>query len=374
MNRVNVMELVRYLTTKDNEFQDIDYTQILTKVKEVTIAECTGGDFYIYIDRGADILGVAHLDTVMEPDIIWEYQTKTSKNRAVFGAGMDDRFGVYLLLHHLEKLGLKYDVLLTTGEESLGSTASAFRTDKQYNWIFQFDRTGTDVVMYDYETPDLRNMLTDEHFDVGIGSYTCICELEHLSAKAFNFGCGYYNNHSQSEYVDLVDAEYMIGLFYLFYLKHHTKAFPHVEGSGTRVYHFGRDYSDRIPGGWAPTFYPKEEGNADAFNEEEMFDYPTYDKTFNYLVDIEGMDSYEAHFYAFEEAKRAFRHKPSWEYDEEGEYDPLSDVCMICGDPLCAGLVTCEICDAQYHDDKLIIETGLCRRCWERYIKTDEEL
>jgi hypothetical protein len=370
MNKINVIELVKYLTMTEVEFKHLDYTRLLRGVNAVTINTCTQmGGFYIHIDRGANILGVAHLDTVLEPETIWEYQTKTSNNRAVFGCGMDDRFGVYTLLHHLEKMGLKYDILLTTEEESMGSTAEHFTTDKQYNWIFQFDRTGTDVVMYDYETSELREMLEDLNITVGIGTYTCISEMEHLKAKGFNFGCGYYNNHSYHEYLDVVDAEFMIGRFLdLYALKAHVPM-PHVPGSGGGYRTWGtRDYSDRIPCGWSPRFYPRsdEEKDEGEILGDELFDYPTYDRMFNYLVDVEGMDSYEAHHYAFQDAKRKY------EEDEELEFDGRE--CIVCGDINCAGLLTCEICDCQYHNNRSVIETGLCERCWDRYIKSDEEV
>ncbi len=48
-------------------------------------------------------------------------------------------------------MGINVDVLLTTGEEMGQSSAAYFDPgEKKYNWMFQFDRGGTDVVTYDY--------------------------------------------------------------------------------------------------------------------------------------------------------------------------------------------------------------------------------
>ena len=83
----------------------------------------------IFQDNGADILAVAHLDTV---------STHKQRKRAprfigpkVYTPQLDDRLGVYAILHMLPKHNIRCDVLLTDGEESCASTARFFETEKR---------------------------------------------------------------------------------------------------------------------------------------------------------------------------------------------------------------------------------------------------
>ncbi len=154
-----------------------------------------------FIDNGADVLAVAHLDTVMQTKFIWDGWTIKNCPQ------LDDRLGVWTLLNLLPDLDCpKFDILLTDGEESGRSTAQHFETNKQYNWMFEFDRAGNDMVMYDYEDDDLIDLMGEYDWDVGSGSFTDICFLEHLDAKGFNFGVGYYGQHTKKCYADIQDT------------------------------------------------------------------------------------------------------------------------------------------------------------------------
>jgi hypothetical protein len=81
-----------------------------------------------------------------------------SSGHRVFNVKLDDRLGVYTCLIICGR-GLKFDVLLTEDEEIGQSTASFSETNKDYNWMFQFDRQGVQTVMYQYETPGVVEML-----------------------------------------------------------------------------------------------------------------------------------------------------------------------------------------------------------------------
>jgi len=181
--------------------------------------------FYWHRDNGADILAVAHLDTVQD-DRRCSVVDTASGLLACSGA-LDDRLGVYVILDMLPKLGIVCDVLLTTDEEIGQSTASAFDTDKQYNWIIQFDRGGTDVVMYDYETPQLCEMVESSGARVGEGSYSDICMLEHLGCVGLNWGVGYNDYHSTRSHAWLDDTFRMIARFVKFYNANHETFIPH---------------------------------------------------------------------------------------------------------------------------------------------------
>lgn len=185
------------------------------------------GDYY-FRDNKANILAVAHLDTVGTGSH-FEY-VKLSHKEIIFSPIHDDRLGAYLLLDYLPKIGIKYDLLLTNNEEKGASTASEFKTNKQYNWIFSFDRMDNDVVMYEYETPQYKAMLKGAGFDVGFGSYSDICDLEHLRAVGFNFGVCYYEQHTIDSWANLTHLYKQIGLFKGFYKSYKDTYLKHEEG------------------------------------------------------------------------------------------------------------------------------------------------
>lgn len=144
---------------------------------------------YLYANRGRKILAVAHTDVVPNLKPVFEVAPIKGKEKEkdyIWTPYGDDRAGVYALLYHLPAMGMKYDLLLTTGEESGRSSAKLFHTDKKYNWIFSFDRRGDDVVMYSYEGSKLGE---GEFFDkllalfdmrLGVGSYSDIEALQDL--------------------------------------------------------------------------------------------------------------------------------------------------------------------------------------------------
>lgn len=159
--------------------------------------ECNFNQHYFFKDNGADILAVAHLDTVQSG--YWYYV----KNNVLYSPVTDDRMGVYTLLHLLPSLGINFDVLLTIDEEHLNSSAQFFHTEKQYNWMFAFDRRGDDAVLYSYHNDKLENELRQNGFHIGFGSYSDIVELDDLDCCGINFGTAYFNYHFINGYVDL---------------------------------------------------------------------------------------------------------------------------------------------------------------------------
>ena len=190
---------------------------------------------YFFIDNGADILAVAHLDTVLEPLMFIEYPG------FVTSPVLDDRLGVHIILDVLPKLGLKYDILLTTGEETCNSTAQHFTPPRQYTWMFEFDRHGTDVVMYQYENGETTKAVESFGAYVGMGTYTDLVDLDHLGCSGFNWGCAYDLEHTYSCYVDLELCEYMISLFVDFYKEYKNTKFKHEAGGVyyTSIKHWG---------------------------------------------------------------------------------------------------------------------------------------
>lgn len=177
----------------------------------------------IFQDNGAKILGVAHLDAVGKT-------TPEISGNIIKCMQLDDRLGAWVLLELLPQLGCPaFDVLLTDNEERGDSTAQHFTppSGRSYNWIFEFDRMGTDVVMYDYEDDESEKLLQEYGFQLGFGSFTDICHLDHLGCKAFNFGTGYHNQHRKECYADLNDTSEMAQRFVAFAQEQHDVLMPH---------------------------------------------------------------------------------------------------------------------------------------------------
>lgn len=151
---------------------------------------------FFFKNNGSNVLFVGHLDTVQPPRHF--KSVKLSHDRLIFSPVHDSRTGVFAGVHLLPKMGIKCDILLTTGEEQGASTAAYFPPraflNKQYDFMFSMDRGGTDCVLYQYEQRDaayLIQTLGRHGWNVSLGSYSDIRELEHLRCKGVNFGCGW---------------------------------------------------------------------------------------------------------------------------------------------------------------------------------------
>lgn len=222
------------------------------ELKRVCLAEIQDfeslGDVYdtpdgIYIYRenpNAKILAVAHLDTVLNTNHF--HHVKVKGDSIVLNAQLDDRLGVYTLLDLLPQLGIQYDLLLTEGEESGCSTAFHFESAKDYNWMFSFDRRGSDVVMYQYDSKELRDDLKQAKFRAGIGSFSDIAFMDHLSVRGMNVGTGYEGEHSTMSYANMRVLQEQIGRFKAYYDLFKDKKYAYVPTPKT--YTYGRvDYS-----------------------------------------------------------------------------------------------------------------------------------
>ena len=190
------------------------------------------GDFYVHQDNGSKILGIAHLDSVMDTDGCSIVTTK-SGTQIVFCPTLDDRLGAYVILDLLPRMGVQTDWLLTVGEEQGASTGYEFARDhvaangKQYNWMFQFDRTGTDVVMYDYDTPELRGKLKSVGMKPALGSFSDIASMEALGCSGFNVGVGYEDYHGPRSHAWLEDTFSQVARFCNFYYRYQRLAMPY---------------------------------------------------------------------------------------------------------------------------------------------------
>ena len=199
----------------------------------------------IHIDQGGDTLAVAHLDWVK-----WTKPKFSKKRNRIYCPQLDDRLGVWVILDLLPTLGVYSDVLLTDSEERGRSTAKSFTTSKTYNWMYQFDRRGTDTVLYDYDSKENRQRLEESGLTTGYGSFSDICRLDHLGISGWNVGTGYHHEHSLQCYAELNDTLSQAIKFSGFWEKHKGEYIPAPPKPEYTFYGgYGRVYGG-YGGGW----------------------------------------------------------------------------------------------------------------------------
>ena len=179
---------------------------------------------YAYRQGSVPVLGVAHADTVLN-SVNFEHDGKDK----VYSPELDDRLGLWTLLHGLPSTGVNdYSILVTDFEEVGRSTASEFEPPIDFNWIFQFDRRGTGVVNYEYSDDGVFDSLLATSFGkLHNGSFSDICSLTHLGVKGFNVGTAYYNEHTQGCWGNLKELRKQMRNFQRFYSSFKGWKLPH---------------------------------------------------------------------------------------------------------------------------------------------------
>lgn len=190
--------------------------------KFVKTIDSDKGHGYVYIDNGSDILAVAHLDSVQENRFPFKI-----KGDRIYSPVLDDRLGAYTVLDLLPQLGIVVDVLLCDLEEVGMTTAADFVTDKQYNWMVEFDRAGGDAVVYQYRDTAWLTALRAAGFKIGYGSFSDISALDATGVCGVNIGVGYANYHSKDAYFDLAVYLDNIAKFATFYNTNRDITFKH---------------------------------------------------------------------------------------------------------------------------------------------------
>ena len=183
------------------------------------------GRKHSFIDNGGSVLAIAHLDSVLRYEHF--YYVEIGKSRRILSTVADDRLGVYTITKLLPSMGLKFDILLTTDEETGRSTAAHFSTAKKYNWMFMFDRRGEDAVTYMYDSKDWKAAL-EVDFKLGNGSASCISKMEGLGVSAVNIGGGYHDEHQELCYIDIDEWSRQVARFAKFFHRNKAVAFPHT--------------------------------------------------------------------------------------------------------------------------------------------------
>lgn len=177
---------------------------------------------YILVPGDLPILLVAHLDTVHKTPVKHICQSEDGLIlMSPEGIGGDDRCGVYALVTLYDsapKEGKPW-LLFTCDEETGAHGAYQFSEDffdgllppdiARLKLLIELDRKGErDAVYYECENPDLENYITSKGFETAWGSFSDISVLApDLGIAAVNLSVGYYNAHTQHEYINLKHLE-----------------------------------------------------------------------------------------------------------------------------------------------------------------------
>jgi hypothetical protein len=212
--------------------------------KEYGFTEFTtkNGKKFWFKDNGSRVLGVAHADTV-KPFRHFR-PVKFAEDTKIFCQTLDDRLGLYILLEYLQHAKIKIDILMTTDEEKMASTGLYFGPPKQYNWMFMFDRGGTDAVTYKYGDEQLKYKLGKHNFEHNIGTYSCITDMEHVGCKGINFGVGYHDNHGEYAWASRKELYSQLRKFIDFFREYETTFMPHDEDLNRFVSRYWKHYED----------------------------------------------------------------------------------------------------------------------------------
>ena len=185
----------------------------VTKELNKKYTKVINGDGYVYAQGEFPVLLVAHLDTVHKnlPTII-HYDTNKQVLSSPYGIGGDDRCGVYMIFETIKKYNCS--VLFCEDEEIGAKGAEKFIKTKlakelEFNYIIEFDRRGSnDAVFYDCDNEDFERFITKDFFKTAWGSFSDISVLApFLKCAAVNLSCGYYEAHTNKEYVVLPEMK-----------------------------------------------------------------------------------------------------------------------------------------------------------------------
>lgn len=180
----------------------------------------------IYINNNSPILAIAHLDATMPPThFAMGSHISRPGHTCIFSPMVDDRLGAYTLLYLLPLMGINCDILLSEGEEVGDPTSRWFYSKKKYNWMFQFDRMGTDVVHYQYISPEWLNALHKYFTEVRHGIFSDISFMSHLNIQGVNIGTGYYDYTRPSAWASLNDLVAQVQKFKNFYERYKETKF-----------------------------------------------------------------------------------------------------------------------------------------------------
>lgn len=180
---------------------------------------------------------------------------KNSKRQC--GLGLDDSFGIYICLHCLV-LFPNLKVCFTTKEERgcIGAERASLNVDffDDCRYLLQADRHGnSDLITHtngmnvtsEEFLSDIAPLMDKYHYTKEIGTMTDIGTLkENINLSAVNISCGYYREHTDHEYGDLIAFRNCLN-FIVDIINLNDKVYPHTSILDyPTYYHYSRDEYD----------------------------------------------------------------------------------------------------------------------------------
>lgn len=175
---------------------------------------------FILVKGSAPVMLVAHLDTVHAETV--KTICRSDDGNILMspeGIGGDDRCGVYALTKIFEQSQVKPFLLFTCDEETGGEGARFFCKVHSQNklppevdnlkMIVEIDRRGSlDAVYYDCGNTKFEDYITSKGFVTAQGSFSDISLIApELDTAAVNLSSGYYNAHTQHEFINLKELQ-----------------------------------------------------------------------------------------------------------------------------------------------------------------------
>jgi hypothetical protein len=178
---------------------------ILTWAEQLQGAIHKHKDNYVYVDRGAPITLVAHVDTLprkkdFELDTT-HHNIITAKGGGILGA--DDRAGCFALFtlanNHCNLLFTNYEETGGIGAQAAAEDLEQHMLDNGVRLLVEFDRKGcNEYVTYSYNLPhEIASYVESFGYIEQTGSYSDVAEF--YSIPAVNVSCGYYHQHTDKE-------------------------------------------------------------------------------------------------------------------------------------------------------------------------------
>jgi hypothetical protein len=237
----------KLLIERVHGFSEETFMKILKPIyPQARYIETSDNRILIFVDRDSPVLGVAHLDGTMPPThFAFGRHYAKPMDIAIFSPFVDDRLGAYTLIDLLPQINADCDLLFTVGEETGNTTAKEFTSQKDYNWMFQFDRMGTDVVRYRYRKPEWIAAITEKFGEPPeVGMFSDIDYMEKLGCQGMNIGTGYYDYTTKAGWASLNELTDQVNKFASFYHAykdipfHHPKDEPQTRYDGEQARNF----------------------------------------------------------------------------------------------------------------------------------------
>lgn len=218
---------------------------------------------FIIVRGEAPVMLLAHLDTVHKEPV--KHICKSDNGCILMspqGIGGDDRCGVYALNAVYEQSRVKPWLLFTCDEEIGGVGAEAFCTRHsegrlppeldEMKLLIEIDRKGKkDAVYYDCDNPEFEAYITSKGFETEWGSFSDISYVApELGVAAVNLSSGYYNAHTQHEYINRKHLNATVKKVVEIVADAAQPAFPKYEYIERKFYRRGGGL-----GGWGNSYY-----------------------------------------------------------------------------------------------------------------------